>query len=189
MLLNQLEKKELYHSAVERMCESRLREWLAVRVLFKNIFGEEKEIAYTAFGKPYLTDGSYHIGISHTKGFIAVVWDKNNPVSVDIERITQKVENIRTRFLNEAEESRLSEDNRLIHLLLHWSAKETLFKQLDENDIELKTQLHIHPFEPVLNRWATFTAHETRTSEQQSFTISYLVTDDYVLTSIAPNVP
>ncbi|MDR0547748.1 MAG: 4'-phosphopantetheinyl transferase superfamily protein [Dysgonamonadaceae bacterium] len=188
-LLAQLERKEWYQTAIERMGESRLREWLAVRVLLKKMLGEEKEIAYTAFGKPYLADGSYHISISHTKGFVAVVVDKEHPVAVDIERIAPRVENVCSRFLNEMEESRLSKDNRLIHLLLHWSAKETLFKQMDENDVELKTHLHIHPFEPALNQWATFNAHETRSAVQQSFTISYLVTDSYVLTVIAPNAP
>ena len=183
-LLAQLERQEWYAEACQRMGEGRLREWLAVRVLLKKSLGEEKKIDYTASGKPYLTDGSYHIGISHTKGFVAVAWDKNHPVSIDIERIAKRVENVEDRFLNEAEKNQLSSEHRLIHVLLHWSAKETLFKYMDENDIDFKTQLHIHPFEPLINQQSTMNAFETRTVSMQTFSICYWVTDECVLTWI-----
>ena len=38
--------------------EKRKQEWLAVRVLLKELCGEEKTIAYLPSGKPYLEDGS-----------------------------------------------------------------------------------------------------------------------------------
>ena len=38
--------------------EKRKQEWLAVRVLLKEMLGEEKSIAYLPSGKPYLEDGS-----------------------------------------------------------------------------------------------------------------------------------
>ena len=183
-LLAQLDRQEWYAAACQRMGESRLREWLAVRVLLKKHLGEEKEIDYTVSGKPYLTDSSYHISISHTKGFVALAWDKNHPVSIDIERIAKRVENVEDRFLNETEKHQLSPENRLIHLLLHWSAKETLFKYMDENDIDFKTQLHILPFKPLINQQSTIKAFETRTLAVQTFSIRYWVGEDYVLTWI-----
>jgi phosphopantetheinyl transferase len=183
-LLAQLEHHEWYHPSVQRMGESRLREWLAVRVLLKETLGEEKQIVYSKQGKPYLADGSYHISISHTKGYVAIAIDRQYPVAIDIERISPRVENIRSRFISEEEESHLSETHRLTHLLLHWSAKESLFKMIDAPGIEFKTQLHIHPFEPVLNEWSEFTAHETRTAQQAEVTVRYIVAEDYVLTVI-----
>ncbi|MDR0680787.1 MAG: 4'-phosphopantetheinyl transferase superfamily protein [Dysgonamonadaceae bacterium] len=183
-LLALLEHKERYISVLRKMSEHRKREWLFARVLLKRSLGEEKEIGYTGFGKPYLTDKSYHISISHTKNFVAVAWNKKKEVAIDIERISSRVKNIRTRFMSELEENNLSKENPVIHLLLHWSAKETLFKLLRENDIEFKTQLHILPFEPVINEWSDFTAYETRTEKRQSYTVYYIVTKDYVLTAI-----
>ncbi|MDR0865802.1 MAG: 4'-phosphopantetheinyl transferase superfamily protein [Candidatus Symbiothrix sp.] len=183
-LLSQLEQKEWYLPALQKMREHRKCEWLSVRLLLKSLLGEEKQILYTDAGKPYLADHSYHISISHTKGFVAVALDKEKPVAVDIEYLSPRVEKIRTRFVNEAEESHLSKENRLIHLLLHWSAKESLFKLLDENDIDFKTQLHLNPFEPELNRRTAFTAYETRTEKQQTFTVNYFVNESYILTTI-----
>jgi 4'-phosphopantetheinyl transferase EntD len=183
-LLALLEHKERYIPVLQKMSEYRKREWLSVRVLLKRLFGEEKEIDYTDSGKPYLVDKSYHISISHTKNFVAVAWDKNKEIAIDIERISLRVKNIRTRFMSEQEESNLSEEHPVIHLLLHWSAKESLFKLLCENDIEFKTQLHILPFEPIINKWSDFTAYETRTERKQSYKVHYIVTKDYVLTTI-----
>jgi 4'-phosphopantetheinyl transferase EntD len=183
-LLALLEHKTQYIPALRKMSEHRKREWLSVRTLLKRLLGEEKEIAYTDFGKPYLADNSCHISISHTKDFVAVIWGKEKEVAIDIERISSRVENIRSRFMSEPEESNLSKENPVIHLLLHWSAKESLFKLLPENDIEFKSQLHIRPFEPVMNEWSVFTAYETRTEKRQSYTVCYIVTKEYVLTAI-----
>ena len=179
-----LNNKNWYTSVRERKSESRKQEWLSVRLLLKEILGEEKEIIYCESGKPKLKDQSYNLSISHTKGYIAIILNKNKYVGIDIERISNRVYNIRSRFLNKKEEAGISSLNELAHLLLHWSAKETLFKVLDENDIDFKTQLHIHPFEPILNKWAQFTASETRTEKAETFTIDYLVTKNYVLTAV-----
>jgi phosphopantetheinyl transferase len=182
-LLAQLEHKDWYLPALEKMSEYRQREWLSVRVLLKKTAGEEKQILYTEAGKPYLADKSYHISISHTKGYVAIALDDAHPVAIDIEHLSPRVEKIRTRFMSETEEKQLSKTHPVIHLLLHWSAKETLFKLIDENDIEFKSQLHIRPFEPVIGEWADFTAYETRTEKNQSFVIHYLVTEEYVVTT------
>ncbi|GHT22856.1 siderophore biosynthesis protein [Bacteroidia bacterium] len=176
---------QLEHTALPEAMSSdnRQREWLTCRVLLKELLGEEKEIAYMASGKPYLTDKSHFISFSHTKGYAAVIACPTHPVAVDIEYISPRVEKIRHRFMSAEEEKNLSAAQPLLHLLLHWSAKETLFKLLDAPDIEFQSQLHIHPFEPVLNAWATLSAHETYTNEQRKFTVQYLVADEFVLTA------
>ena len=183
-LLNQLAHKEWYLPFLEKMSEHRRCEWLSVRILLKKLIGKEKEIRYHSSGKPYLADQSYYISISHTKGYVAVILCKEKEVAIDIEQISPRVEKIKERFICEEEERNLSKENELLHLLLHWSAKESLFKILDEENIEFKTQLHINPFEPEVNALAEFTAYETRTEAQQAFTVNYMVTEDYVLTAI-----
>ena len=189
-LLSQLEQKAWYIPTLAKMGEHRQREWLTVRTLLKKMLGEEKQISYTTTGKPYLADSSYHISISHTKAYVALALDENYPVAVDIEQISSRVEKIRSRFMSETEEQHLSKTQPLIHLLLHWSAKEALYKYMDENDIDFQLQLHIHPFEPLIGEWKEFTAHETRTERQQNFVIRYLVEKEYVLCfTTLPNNP
>ena len=59
-----------YDAALNAMHhEERRTEWLAVRVLLTEVLGRDKEIAYHSTGRPYLTDGSFCISISHTKGY------------------------------------------------------------------------------------------------------------------------
>ena len=190
-LIAQLEQKAWYMPTLAGMGMHRQREWLTVRVLLKKMIGEEKQISYTPAGKPYLADSPYYISISHTKGHVAVAIDENYPVAIDIEQISPRVEKLRSRFMNETEEQHLSKNLPLIHSLLHWSAKEAIYKYMDENDIDFKSQLHIHPFEPVTGKWQEFGAHETRTEQQQNFAIRYLVEKEYVmcLISTPPNKP
>ena len=177
-LLSYLDKKELYRPALERMAEKRRREWLAVRVLLKELVSEEKMIEYLPSGKPFLNDGSWNISISHTKDYAAIILDKRNKVAIDIEHISPRINKIRSRFMNVREEENLSVENELIHLLLHWSAKESLYKLLDDERIEFRTQLLIDPFEPRINEWSEFTAK----AKEEEYTIHYYVNEYYVLT-------
>jgi phosphopantetheinyl transferase len=183
-LLSRLSFKDKYLPVIEKMTENRKREWLSIRVLIKELLGEEKEIVYNPLGKPYLSDNSFYISISHTKGYAALILNKENEVAVDMERITPRIENIRKRFVNDDEEKALSSSNELVHLLLYWSAKESLFKRLGVENVDFKTQLHIRPFEPVLGEWGNFNACETRTESRDCFKIHYFVHEDYVLTYI-----
>ena len=183
-LLSRLSLKDKYLPVIEKMTENRKREWLSVRVLLKELLGEEKEILYNSSGKPYLSDNSFNISISHTKGYAALIINKENEVAIDIEKISPRVQNIRQRFVNEEEEKALSQSNEVIHLLLYWSAKESLFKLLGIENVDFKQHLHIMPFEPVLREWSEFDAFETRTKEQNSCKIKYFVHEDYVLTYV-----
>jgi len=182
-LMAMLEKKDLYLPYLEKISsESRKREWLTVRVLLKEMLSEEKEILYTSTGKPYLSDNSYQISISHTKGFVAVALHPKMKVGIDIEHISQRIHKIRSRFMNAKEEANLDKAHEEIHLLLHWSAKESMFKLLEKQDVDFKTDLHINPFNPVLNNLSRFSAYETKTEKQQVFSGYYLANACYVLT-------
>ena len=182
-LMAMLEKKDLYFPHLKQISsESRKREWLTVRVLLKEMLDEEKKILYTSTGKPYLSDNSYQISISHTKGFVAVALHPEMKVGIDIEHISQRIQKIRSRFMNKKEEANLDKEHEEMHLLLHWSAKESIFKLLEEQDVDFETYLHINPFNPVLNNLSRFSAYETKTEKQQVFSGYYLANSCYVLT-------
>jgi len=194
-LLSQLEHKDRYLPFLEKMSEKRKCEWLSVRTLLKTLSGEEKEIAYQPSGKPYLPDHSYHISISHTNykgianndkllGYVAMILNAEKEVAIDIEMISPRVLKIKNRFLSEKEIESISADNEIVHLLLHWSAKESVFKILDAENVDYQTQIHISPFVPVIGEWGSFEVMETRTKRQQAFLVNYFVADDFVLTTI-----
>jgi phosphopantetheinyl transferase len=182
-LMDLLDKKDMYLPYIRSVSlESRKREWLSARVLFKKIFQEEKEILYLPNGKPYFADRSFHISISHTKGYVAVALNEKHPVGIDIEYISPRINKIRDRFMNEEENRHLSADNEEIQLLLHWSAKESLFKILGIEDVDFKSCLHISPFCLVMHECSSFSARETRTAQRQEYTVRYLANEAYVVT-------
>lgn len=158
--------------------QSRIIEKLATWLLLTELAGEQKQIQYLASGKPYLADNSFHLSISHTKGYVAILLDKQNRVGVDIEQVSNRIKKVSSRIVSQHEYiSPLHEQE---HLLLHWSAKETLFKVLDENGVDFIEHLYIKPFTP--GKEGYFEAEEMRTSKRQRFIIHYLSTPDFVLT-------
>lgn len=161
--------------------EYRRLEWLAVRVLLYTLLGEEKEIVYYPSGKPYLADSSASLSISHTKGYVALVlgaWGKD--VGIDIEQYTEKVRKVAHKYMREDEEATVFHGTETWSLLLHWSAKETVFKCLNAAGVDFRNHIRILPF--TVNEEGAFSAEEYRTPEKRRFTIRYYLFTDFVLT-------
>lgn len=131
--------------------EARRTEWLAVRVLVATVLGEDKEIAYHSSGRPYLIDGSYSISISHTKGYAAIAYHRTCSIGLDVERIASRVERIAHRFTHPDEAVYIdvcSAEERLMRLLVSWSAKETLYKLADcSAAADFREAFRIAPYE------------------------------------------
>ena len=180
-----------YDAELSRMrAESRRSEYLAVRVLLATMCGEEKEICHEPSGKPFLADGSFRLSISHTKGYVAVALHPTAEVGIDIEQVSDRVLRVADRFMSgeelagEAEalkgyagEASLST---LYYMLLHWSAKETLFKLMNQEEVDFKRHLRILPFR--LRPEGCFTGTECRTSESRSYEVHYQLHPDFVCT-------
>lgn len=160
--------------------EKRKQEWLAVRVLLKEMLGEEKSIAYLPSGKPYLEDGSMHVSFSHTHGYVAVALHPFAEVGVDIEQYGTRVQRVASRFIREDEKVSIASGDEIVGLLLHWSAKETMFKLMDDQGVDFIDHLRILPFQQ--EKSGTFKACEYRSDKEVEFLIHYDTHPDYVLT-------
>lgn len=171
----------IYEEGFERFsAEKRKQEWLAVRVLLKELLGEEKEIAYLPSGKPYLKDESMYVSFSHTAGYVAVAIHPSAEVGVDIEQYGTRVQRVSSRFIREDEKVSIASGDEIYGLLLHWSAKETMFKLMDDQAVDFIDHLHILPF--VVQKEGSFEAREYRSGKEQNFRIYYDTHPDYVLT-------
>ena len=130
--------------------EGRRAEWLAVRLLVKELFGFQCEVAYHPTGRPYLKGSDVHISISHTKGYAAVAYHHDAPIGMDIEYISSRVERIASRFTTQEEAAYIDghdEPVRQMCHLINWSAKETLYKLFDSPSLaEFKEVFHIAPY-------------------------------------------
>ena len=171
----------LYESDLQKFkAEKRQLEWLAVRVLLKELLGEEKVIDYLPSGKPFLKDRSACVSFSHTCGYVAVAVHPTKEVGIDIEQYGNRVSRLASRFVREDEMQSVRAGNEIYALLLHWSAKETMFKLMDQSDVDFLNHLHILPFIPT--ELGEMKAVEYRTDLHQTFQISYYTHPDYVLT-------
>ncbi len=158
--------------------ERRIIEWLTIRVLLFELLGEDKIIGNRPDGRPFLLDNSYNISISHTRDYAAILLHKHFSVGIDVETISERVSRLADKFISETEY--IDSSRKVIHQLLHWSAKETMFKLMEESEIDFKEHLHVQPFTPQGK--GIFQASESRTEQQQTFQIHYEVLSDAVLT-------
>ena len=177
-----LPHQEVYREGIQRFAAVHRRlEWLAVRVLLYTLLGEEKEIAYHPSGKPYLADASFSLSISHTKGYVAVVLGMpGREVGIDIEQYGERVRKVAHKFMREDEQPSVFRGTDTWSLLLHWSAKETMFKCLNASEVDFRRHMRILPFS--VNEDGAFSAEEYRTVEKRRFTIRYYLFPDFVLT-------
>jgi 4'-phosphopantetheinyl transferase len=146
---------------------------LSVRVLLYAMLQEDKEIGYSPEGKPYLTDHSFFISISHTKGYVAVMLASFTQAGIDIEQYGQRVKRVYDRFI------RSDEGDMTWGLLLHWSAKEAVFKRMENADADLR-KLRLTHFIP--QEQGTFQVQELATEQQELYSVGYRICPDFVLT-------
>ena len=168
-------EQELLQFASER----RKIEWLSVRVLLYFMLKEDKQIGYSSEGKPFLTDDSFFISISHTKGYVSVILNLKTPVGIDIEQYGKRVHKVFDRFIRPDEQVEAYQGDTTWGGLLHWSAKETVFKCMKNADADLR-KLCLSHFIP--QKEGTFQVREYATEGQSLFSVGYRICEDFVLT-------
>jgi len=174
------EKQSEYRAEISRFqYPKRKLEFLSVRLLLKEFTGDENGIHYNSNGIPSHVDGKFKISISHTNGYAALIMHPSANVGLDIEQKRDKIVRLKHKFLAPEELENIDKENELEHLLLHWSAKETMFKMIGEEDVNFISHLHISPFFPF--KEGTIDSFETKSKKQQRFSLNYKVHDDYVL--------
>ncbi len=124
-------------------------EWLSVRLLLKTMLQRDMHIHYNGNRKPFLTDRSHNISISHSEQYTSVLLCKSgHSAGIDIEKMKPKIEYIAPKFLKQVEINNIYENQKIYHLYLHWCAKEALYKLFDKKNISFKDNITIEPFIP-----------------------------------------
>ena len=179
------------NEAEQQFCsEFRRVEWTAVRVLLYTVLDRQVHISYNEQGAPLLPDyEGLHISISHTKGYVAIALSEKAIVGIDVEQIERmeektnifddkekmpRVERVRSRFIREDECA-----NTIVGMLLHWSAKETVFKLLGREGVNFIDEMKVRPFDETQYE-GDFQLEDLK--EDDTYIIYYKVFDDFVLT-------
>ncbi|NEW81870.1 MAG: 4'-phosphopantetheinyl transferase superfamily protein [Mariniphaga sp.] len=123
----------------------RKKEWLATRALLNELIPEQLLIKYHIDGRPYLENCSTNISISHSTGYIAIILQSASIPGIDIELIARKVGKVGSRFLSSDELAVCNEEAELSNhrMLVHWCAKEAIYKMVPFSNIEFATDIRI----------------------------------------------
>ena len=135
--------------------DGRKLEFLAIRALMyemlrvngasKGLLSHAGDFTHNGQGKPLFR--GYHVSISHTKGYAALILSKKSEVAVDIEYMSDRVVRIASKFLRKDERA-----DSLDAKLVHWCAKETVFKLFSEENL-LFEDMRVKPFDTMAD-WA-----------------------------------
>ena len=179
-LLSMISNRDEYSDELQKIKSAfRRKEWLAVRVLLDSMAKGEK-IEYRASGSPYLKSGNYNISISHTASFVSIILSKDKRVAIDIEKYGERVAKVISKFVSEYEQITSYRGNEFWSMLLHWSAKETAFKMIDTQNVDLKKDLLIYPF--VVAEKGELLLKEKKSDKQEILLIYYQLFDSFVMT-------
>lgn len=108
--------------------EIRRAEWLAVRAIVAQQFGDKARVVYDVAGKPSIEDVAGYISVSHTKGYAVVAFSRECEVGVDVELVSRDVLPVAGRFMPAESLDVFPSVERNRVALLNWCAKEALFK-------------------------------------------------------------
>lgn len=150
-------------------------EWLAVRYFVAKIIGKTALIKYSPYGKPYLTNFDKKIGITHSGNLIGIALSNNN-IAIDIERRSERIMRLKSRFA-EIEEHQLQNSGfaPIDYFTLIWCAKETIYKLHESDDIDLTKDISI---ENLQIGKSTF---EASILNKQRFVLKYLLINNYAI--------
>ena len=131
----------------------RKKEWLTVRVLLNELSDKQTRISYHNDGRPFAENSIFNISISHTGIYVAIVLHSKAIPGIDIELVNRQVGRVANRFLSNDEKSNCFEGKELsnFRLLMHWCAKEAIFKMIPLTDIEFATDIKINYYVSTSN--------------------------------------
>lgn len=166
--------------------ENQKLQWLSVRMLLKEMLGIQSRIIYTKKGKPFLKNSSSKISISHSDKFVALMINKKEETGIDIEKINNKVDQIKNKFLSPNELSEINHIENLEKLHVYWGAKESLYKLYGEKELIFKADLIIAPFQYSGN--GTITGRIEKNHFQRCYLLKYEKIQDYLLVYVLEEI-
>jgi len=156
--------------------------WLGTRVLLRTMLSTSEYIhsEVDEHGKPYLVNLPYHISLSHSFDYAAVMISKSRPVGIDIEQIKEKVERIAHKFMSPEELDFLNTQDKINHLYICWCAKEAVYKCYGQKEVSFLDNIRISPFDyqPAEGQ---LQARLHKNNVDQSYKVGYLQYEDYMV--------
>lgn len=160
--------------------EKRALQWLSTRLLLRTMLNTKEYIdcQMDEHGKPYLVNHDYHISLSHSYDYAAVMISRDNTVKVgvDMEMIKHKIKLIKHKFLSDIELAQKQIGDNINGLYVCWCAKEAIYKWHGRKELEFKRDIHIQPFK--LKDEGELTALVALPNGTKELKVNYVKTND-----------
>ena len=124
--------------------EKRKAEWMFIREIICKTMPHAEDIVYDQHRKPSFKNSNNFLSISHSNERIAVAINEANATGIDLQYITPKILGIKSKFLNEREQSKITDDS--IELTCYWCIKEALFKIYGKKNAFLKENFEVQNY-------------------------------------------
>lgn len=155
--------------------DARRLEVLSVHALVYIMTGDESlVVGHNEDGHPLLE--GWHVSISHTRGYAAVLLSRQDEVAVDVEYVSNRVAKIADRFIRDDEQ-----DETITRKLVCWCTKEAVYKYFSSQHLAL-LDIRLRNYELLSE--GCIVAENMQTGG--TVTVNYNVTDSYVMTYIIP---
>jgi 4'-phosphopantetheinyl transferase len=181
-LYNQLQLNDREKTYIESLGNGKRHlHWLGTRVLLRTMLqtNEYIDCQVDDHGKPYLVNIPYHISLSHSFDYAAVMISKSKAVGIDIELISQKVERIAHKFLSKEELAFIEPEHKVEQLYVCWCAKEAVYKC---NGLKVISFLdHIKLELPGWHQAGIIKAKIEKGDINRSFDVNYMPFDNYMI--------
>lgn len=159
--------------------ELKQKQWLAARVLLKQILGQECAIRYDVNGKPHLIGKKQKISLSHSHSYVAALVDNNNETGIDIQLMTERILRLGHKFMSDVELDDINSVHPAEKLHVYWGVKESLYKLYGKRKVDFIRNLKIQPFE--YENSGTITGTIAMEHINESHTLQYKKMENYML--------
>ena len=174
-----------YH---QRIQQANARHYLASRIILTQLFPDNTIVlSKNEFNKPYLHLDShpYHISITHSFDYAAVLVAPNSFLGIDLERIDPRIGRVKRKFLNQQEWDFAGEESQIAEQTLIWSAKETLYKLYGQKELDFKKNLFISPF--IIQENGVLSTQINKDNIEVNIAVHYQKIDNYWITYTSHN--
>jgi len=181
-LYQQLQLDEEEKAFIQNLSNSkRYLHWLGTRVLLRKMLNTEEYIdcKVDEHGKPYLTSIPYHISLSHSFDYAAVMISKNKPVGIDLEKIDRKVERIARKFMRPEELAFIKPEHNIKQLYTCWCAKEAIYKCYGRKEVSFIHHIFLEDFD--YHEEGGLHAAIRNDTTQLNFEVEYLQFNGYMI--------
>lgn len=174
-----------YH---QRIQQANARHYLASRIILTQLFPDNNIVlSKNEFNKPYLHLDSqpYHISITHSFDYAAILVAPNSFLGIDLERIDPRIGRVKRKFLNQNEWGFAGEESQIAEQTLIWSSKETLYKLYGQKELDFKKNLIISPF--LVQENGVLSTQINKDNMEVNLAVHYQKIDNYWLTYTTHN--